>query len=89
MCAITAESYDGFREWRTTKLPWRTNPRLWELAVTATGNTLAGHYDFAGCAGATHYFNPKVARPAWARKLQHVCTYRDHTFFIERGMQAS
>ena len=29
----------------------------------------------------THYINPAVASPAWARGLEPVLTIKDHTFF--------
>lgn len=83
-CEIAARSYDGFTDWRTRKLPWKVNPEKWDEAVLASSRTLEGYYDFASCTGATHYFNPGLARPYWARKLEHLCTYKDHAFYVER-----
>ena len=31
--------------------------------------------------GATHYFNPKVARPKWADKLEYIGDFDNHSFY--------
>lgn len=84
LCAIAAKSYDGFRDWRPARLPWRINAAAWQLAVDTTGRTLAGAYDFASCRGATHYYNPKKAKPYWRKHMRVLCTYKDHVFMTPR-----
>jgi spore germination cell wall hydrolase CwlJ-like protein len=34
-------------------------------------------------AGATHYFNPRIVRPAWADTMQLVATVGHHAFYAE------
>jgi spore germination cell wall hydrolase CwlJ-like protein len=33
--------------------------------------------------GALYYFNPKLARPSWAKKFRHLCTIGNHTFYTD------
>lgn len=36
--------------------------------------------EFTPVAAWTHYYNPKLAQPAWARNLTHVLTIGNHKF---------
>lgn len=31
--------------------------------------------------GATHYFNPKIVTPAWAKNMKKTCTIGNHEFY--------
>jgi len=33
--------------------------------------------------GATHYFNPSIAKPSWMSKLEYKAQIEDHVFYRE------
>ena len=48
----------------------------YHLAVGIYGNTIPDNTN-----GATHYFNPSVILPDWAKKMAKVCTIGHHDFY--------
>lgn len=55
---------------------------IYDQCLCVAANLLAGK-DEDNTKGATHYFNPAVVKPAWARKMKHTVTIGNHEFYRE------
>ena len=55
-----------------TTASWDMAAKAWELSKTSNYTK-----------GANHYFNPRLAKPSWARKMRKMATIMNHDFYKE------
>ena len=65
-------------------------PRL-RLATTASWDNAARAWELSASSDLTHgsqfYFNPRLAKPSWARKMVKTATIASHEFYREGGVK--
>ena len=66
------------------KTPWLDDPLGWARSKEVAEMALSGNMvnPINGCC---YYFNPKLARPTWAKKMVKVLSIENHDFYWNPG----
>jgi spore germination cell wall hydrolase CwlJ-like protein len=78
--------YTGVHRWTTPRKPWEGDLDAYVLALVATHRVLTNQADFGDCGitapAITHFFNPRLAQPRWARhpSATTLCEVGGHRF---------
>jgi len=63
------------------ELPWHDDPE-WVMAQEIARKMVRGEFECS--TSATHYYNPSLCSPSWAKQMQEILRTGNHVFLKEK-----